>query len=105
MIALDLSAEEATKFLKMRRGRASDHRFTDQLTVCFTLYRDTNRVIQVKQTAPAFVAPAPPRLAPPVTASMTSTLEGPDDPQAPRGAPARSVRAHPRERRSRNRTT
>jgi hypothetical protein len=58
MIALDLSAEEATKFLKMRRGRASDHRFTDQLTVCFTLYRDTNRVIQVKQTAPAFVANA-----------------------------------------------
>jgi hypothetical protein len=56
MIALDLSAEEATKFLKMRRGRASDHCFSDQLTVCFTLYRDTNRVIQVKQTAPAFVA-------------------------------------------------
>ena len=25
MIALDLSAAEATKFLKMRRGQASDH--------------------------------------------------------------------------------
>jgi hypothetical protein len=36
MIALDLSAEEATKFLKMRRGRASDHCFTDQLTVVST---------------------------------------------------------------------
>jgi hypothetical protein len=64
MIALDLSAEEATKFLKMRRGRASDHCFTDQLTVCFTLYRNTNRVIQVKQTAPAFVANAAARAFP-----------------------------------------
>jgi hypothetical protein len=52
MIALDLSAEEVTKFLKMRCGRASDHCFTDQLTVCFTLYRDTNRVIQVNRPRP-----------------------------------------------------
>jgi hypothetical protein len=48
----------------MRRGRASDHCFTDQLTVCFTLYRDTNRVIQVKQTARAFVANAAARAFP-----------------------------------------
>jgi hypothetical protein len=44
VVALDLSAAEATP------ARADP--------VCIALYRDTNRVIQVKQTAPAFVANA-----------------------------------------------
>ena len=56
--ALDQSAAEATKFLQMRRGRASD------LTLCIALYRETRRVIQVIQTARAHVANAAARAFP-----------------------------------------
>ena len=63
-VALDLSAKRPPNSSRCAAAKPQITDFTDRLTVCFTLYRETKRVKQMKQTAPAFDAHAAARAFP-----------------------------------------